>query len=295
MDPDEFEAPQSSEQTPPSPDYVPGEEESSKDDDDKEEEDAFEEDEEEKARKTVRPQPPMTASTKALITKYAFAPTLPSPPPSPLSPLTSPLHMIPSPPLLLPPLHTSPTYASVPLGYKAVLVQLRAASPLPVPSPLLHVPSPPLLLPSADRRRHTLACRVDYEFIDTLDASIRAPKSRVITVVEEVNKRVADLATIQRQDAHELYVRDEDAQDDRDLFRAQISLLKRDRAQEACITTLETQTRALHRDVTRTRDAEHQDRPADAGSSSALAVLITRASQSRHHGKSESDSYYLSD
>nr|GEU71650.1 hypothetical protein [Tanacetum cinerariifolium] len=148
-------------------------------------------------------------STKALITKYAFAPTPPSPPPSPLSPLTSPLHMILSSPLLLPPPHTSPTYASAPLGYRAVLVQLRAAPPLHVPSLPLHVPTPPLLLPSSDHRsdipeadmlfqkrlylttpasrfevweslttaitgqtRHTLARRVDYEFIDTLDASI---------------------------------------------------------------------------------------------------------------------------
>nr|GEW09342.1 hypothetical protein [Tanacetum cinerariifolium] len=80
---------------------------------------------------------------------------------------------------------------------------------VPTPSPLLHVPSPPLLLPSADRRSDipetdmpfwkmlclttltsrfelressiavaagrtgpTLACRIDYGFIDTMDASI---------------------------------------------------------------------------------------------------------------------------
>ncbi|GKG45700.1 hypothetical protein Tco_0498146, partial [Tanacetum coccineum] len=46
-----------------------------------------------------------------------------------------------------------------------------------------------------------------------------------MTAVEEVNKRVTDLATTQRQDAHELYVHCEDAQDDRALLRAQISLL----------------------------------------------------------------------
>nr|GEW67833.1 hypothetical protein [Tanacetum cinerariifolium] len=61
---------------------------------------------------------------------------------------------------------------------------------------------------------HTLACRVDYRFINTLDATIRASEGRVMTVVGEVNERVTDLATTQRQDAHELYVRDEDAQDD---------------------------------------------------------------------------------
>ncbi|GKG48408.1 hypothetical protein Tco_0510293, partial [Tanacetum coccineum] len=43
------------------------------------------------------------------------------------------------------PLHTSPTYASLTLGYRATMVQLRATLPL-------LVPSPPLLLTSVDRR-----------------------------------------------------------------------------------------------------------------------------------------------
>nr|GEX04309.1 hypothetical protein [Tanacetum cinerariifolium] len=225
------------------------------------------------AWKTIRPYPHMTASTKALIAEYASAPTPPSPPPSPLSPLSTSLPRIPSPPLPLPPLHTSPSYASAPLGYKAAMVQLKAASPLHIPSPSQHVPSPqlhvpsePLLLPSVDRRSDipktdmpfqkrlcltalafrfevwesstadvarqigdTLARRVDYEFIDTLDNSIRASEGRVMTVVGEVNERVTDIATTQRRDAHELYVRDEDAQEDRALLRAQISLLTRER------------------------------------------------------------------
>ncbi|GJZ27338.1 hypothetical protein Tco_0571591 [Tanacetum coccineum] len=346
MDPYEFEAPQSLEQAPPSPDYVsgpeypeylapsddeipveyqhlpvdasptslslgyvadsdsleedPGEdpeedptdylankgddeeeekEESSEDDD--EEEEASEEDEEDEhltladsaALPAIDPVP-STEETKLFETnesaatpppprlpqtRYASAPTPPSPPPSPLSPLLSPLPKIPSPPLLLPPPHTSPTYASAPLGNRAAMVQLRATSPLPVPSS-------PLLLPSVDRRsdipkadmlfqkrlcltasasrfevgesltaaaarqtEHTLARRVDYGFIDTLDASIRAFEGRVMTTIGEVNERVTDLATTQRQDAHKLYVRCEDAQDDRALLRAQISLLTKER------------------------------------------------------------------
>nr|GEU60688.1 hypothetical protein [Tanacetum cinerariifolium] len=78
-----------------------------------------------RAWKTVRPQPPMAASTKALIAEYASTPIPPSPPSS-LSPLSSLLPRIPSPPLLLPPLHTSPTYASAPLGYRTTMIQLRA-------------------------------------------------------------------------------------------------------------------------------------------------------------------------
>ncbi|GJT82968.1 hypothetical protein Tco_1057310 [Tanacetum coccineum] len=70
-----------------------------------------------------------------------------------------------------------------------------------------------------------------------------------MTPVEEVNERVTNLAATQRQDAHELYVRYEDAQDDQALLRAQISLLTRERAQEARIAALEAQIRALQRDV----------------------------------------------
>nr|GFB91771.1 hypothetical protein [Tanacetum cinerariifolium] len=191
MDPDEFKAPQSPEQAPPSPKYVPGpdyaeyvassndemlvedrplptdasptalspgcvanfdpleedlevdlvdypvdggykeEEESSKDDDDEKEKQAFEEDEDEEEEHLALatllhyllltiPQPLMAASTEALIVEYASAPTPPSPPPSllsPLSPLSSPLPKIPSPPI-----HTSPTYNSAPLGYRAAIV-----------------------------------------------------------------------------------------------------------------------------------------------------------------------------
>ncbi|GJU94427.1 putative reverse transcriptase domain-containing protein [Tanacetum coccineum] len=82
---------------------------------------------------------------------------------------------------------------------------------------------------AAGQTGHTLARRVDYEFINTLDASIRASEGRVMTTVGEVNERVTDLASTQRHDAHELYVRDEDAQDDRPFLRAQISLLTRER------------------------------------------------------------------
>ncbi|GJW07885.1 hypothetical protein Tco_1570308 [Tanacetum coccineum] len=175
-----------------------------------------------KAQIFVRPHTPPSPSVEACIAEYAAAPTPPSPPPSPLS---SPLPQIPSPPL----------------------------------------PSPPLLLPSTahktdiseaempPRTGHTLARRVDYGFIDTLDVSIRAFEGRVMTAVEEVNKRVIDLAATQRQDVHELYVRHGDSQDDRDALRAEISLLTRERqawaysedrilAMEGRIRTLEAQT-----------------------------------------------------
>ncbi|GJW36859.1 hypothetical protein Tco_0059779 [Tanacetum coccineum] len=153
--------------------------------------------EKDKARKTVRLQPPMTASIEALIVEFASAPTTQSPPPSPLLPWSSPLPQIPSPPILVlspplplpsPPTHTSPTFANAPLGYKATMIQSRATSPPPVPSPPLLLPY--VSHPQTGPRRNT------------------CPRA---------------------QDAHELHMRDEDAQDDRALLRAQISLLTRER------------------------------------------------------------------
>ncbi|GKE85638.1 hypothetical protein Tco_1559380 [Tanacetum coccineum] len=76
-----------------------------------------------RARISIQPHTPPSLSTEVLIAEYDSAPIPPSPPPSPLSLLSSLLPRIPSSPLLLRPLHTSPTYASAPLGYKAAMVQ----------------------------------------------------------------------------------------------------------------------------------------------------------------------------
>nr|GEZ54176.1 hypothetical protein [Tanacetum cinerariifolium] len=67
---------------------------------------------------------------------------------------------------------------------------------------------------------HTLAHTVDYGFVDTIDASICADESRAMTAVGVVNDRVIYLATTQRQDAQEIYIHCEDAQDDRALLGA---------------------------------------------------------------------------
>ncbi|GJZ51787.1 hypothetical protein Tco_0606302 [Tanacetum coccineum] len=73
--------------------------------------------------------------------KVARLLAIPTPPPSPHSPLSSPLPHILSPPLPVspPPLLASPTYS---LGYRAIMIQLRAESPstshpLPLPSPIV--------------------------------------------------------------------------------------------------------------------------------------------------------------
>ncbi|GJU53083.1 hypothetical protein Tco_1226797 [Tanacetum coccineum] len=81
-----------------------------------------------RARKTVRPEPPMSASMEARIAEHAAAPTPPLPVASSPLPLPSPLT-------------TSPTDAGAPLGYRAAGIRMRAA-----------VASPPSLLPSTSPR-----------------------------------------------------------------------------------------------------------------------------------------------
>ncbi|GKA38753.1 hypothetical protein Tco_0731304 [Tanacetum coccineum] len=107
---------------------------------------------------SVRSQTPMSAATEALIAAvYVVLPSSPLPSPltsllSPLPHISSPPLPVPSPPLPLPspPTHTSPTYAKAPLGYRAVGIRLRAASP-PTHHPS-EIPSPPLLLPSTTHK-----------------------------------------------------------------------------------------------------------------------------------------------
>ncbi|GJV93452.1 hypothetical protein Tco_1541265 [Tanacetum coccineum] len=153
------------------------------DDDVKEDEDEEEEEEEHPtpadsvpppvhrvtARMSNREQPPTLFWSEAEITRLL---AIPSPPPSLLSPWSSPLPQIPSPPLPVsspvpaspPPLPVSPTY---PLGYRAAMIRVRAKTPstsypLPLSTPpsgtplLIPIPLPtpllPLLLPSIDCR-----------------------------------------------------------------------------------------------------------------------------------------------
>ncbi|GJZ08506.1 hypothetical protein Tco_0542789 [Tanacetum coccineum] len=123
------------------------------------------------ARMSIRAETPISLPSREEVERLL---ALPSPPPSPLSPWSSPLPQIPSPPLPVSspvpvsplPLPASPTY---PLRYRAAMIRLRAdapftSHPLPLPSPIatpsgtppllpipLPTPSPPLLLPSTDR------------------------------------------------------------------------------------------------------------------------------------------------
>ncbi|GJX65959.1 putative reverse transcriptase domain-containing protein [Tanacetum coccineum] len=124
------------------------------DDDKKEEEESFGDDaddeEEDKDEDEEEEHPAPADSVPPRIDRLL---AIPSPPPSLLSPLSSPLPHIPSLPLPVsspvpvspPPLPTSPTY---PLGYRATMIRLRTESPST---------SHPLLLPSPIVLPHTRA------------------------------------------------------------------------------------------------------------------------------------------
>ncbi|GJX24603.1 hypothetical protein Tco_0230899 [Tanacetum coccineum] len=93
------------------------------------------------ARISIRDEPPTPFWSDTEVARLLAIPT---PPPSPLSPWSSPLPQIPSPPLPVspplplapPPLPVSPTY---PLGYRAAMIRLRAEAPSTSHSPPPHI------------------------------------------------------------------------------------------------------------------------------------------------------------
>ncbi|GJQ99437.1 hypothetical protein Tco_0522422 [Tanacetum coccineum] len=93
------------------------------------------------ARISIRDEPPTPFWSDTEVARLLAIPT---PPPSPLSPWSSPLPQIPSPPLppiLSPLLVSSPPPASFtyPLGYRAAMIRLRAKTPSTSHSPLPHI------------------------------------------------------------------------------------------------------------------------------------------------------------
>ncbi|GJS50221.1 putative reverse transcriptase domain-containing protein [Tanacetum coccineum] len=201
-----------------------------------------------RARKTVRPEPPMSASMEARIAEHAAAPTPPLPVASPPLPLPSPLT-------------TSPTDAGAPLGYRAARIRIRAASPplllpstshrtdipeaemppqkracLTTPAPRLEIREssvagaarqPGTTLEANLRRDRVM--ETGYGITDTWDEIVEAILEVAPTTLEGVNQRVTELATTVRQENEEFQVRFEDAQDDRAYMRARVNTLFRDR------------------------------------------------------------------
>ncbi|GKA16893.1 hypothetical protein Tco_0696730 [Tanacetum coccineum] len=238
-----------------------------------------------RARKTVRPEPPMSASMEACIAKHAAAPTPPLPVASSPLPLPSPLT-------------TSPTNAGAPLGYRAAGIRMRAAAALP-----------PSLLPSTSPRTDVPEAEMPPQKRDCLTTPATGCEIGESSVL---CNRDSQGAYYQRQRTEEFEVRFEEAYDDRAYLNVRVNSLFRDRPYhrhtalaldreavyayiawtsseersaaieahvrtlEAQVATLITQTTSLQTRLTsalgriatlEARDPEPQDGPAEAGSS----------------------------
>ncbi|GJR81477.1 putative reverse transcriptase domain-containing protein [Tanacetum coccineum] len=188
-----------------------------------------------RARKTVRPEPPMSASMEARIAEYAAAPTPPLPVASSPLPLPSPLT-------------TSPTDAGAPLGYRAAGIRMRAAAaspPLSLPSTSHRTDVPEAEMPPRKRACLTTpapGCEIGESSaagaarqpgptpeVDTWDEIVEAMMEIAPTTLEGVDQRVTELDTTVRQRTEEFQVRFEEAYDDRAYLRARVNTLFRDR------------------------------------------------------------------
>ncbi|GJV14682.1 hypothetical protein Tco_1360005, partial [Tanacetum coccineum] len=190
-------------------------------------------------------------------TKVARLLAIPTPPPLLLSPWSSPLPQIPSPPLPAP----STSYSPPP---HIILSHTRADTPpsgtppsgtpplLPIPLP---TSSPSLLLPSADHGADRLeVClpprkRLYYGFVATIDMEIMQDLERDVgygitntwdemlidmpgapaTDDTELGRRMTEFATRVRQDTNEIYVRLDDEQTERQLMAGRVNMLYKDR------------------------------------------------------------------
>ncbi|GKE83143.1 hypothetical protein Tco_1553143, partial [Tanacetum coccineum] len=184
-------------------------------------------------RISVRLLPPMAASIEARIVVFPLAPTPLSPPPSLLSPWSSPLPQIPSPLLPLPSPPTSSTYVKAPLGYRAVEIRMRATSPPLLLLTTSHRTDIPKAEMTPRRRAFLTTPAFGFEVREssatgaarqpgpTLEADFRRDR------VWEIGYGITD--TWDEIDTDEFYVQFEDAQDDRAFLRAPVNTLFKDR------------------------------------------------------------------
>ncbi|GKA74280.1 hypothetical protein Tco_0780582 [Tanacetum coccineum] len=165
------------------------------------------------------PPPPAYRTTSKMLF------SLPTPPPSPLTLLSSPLPHIPSP----------PTYHPLPLPAPSTsrIANILEAELPPQKRLLITPPTPRFeigessITTAARQPRSTMAHRIYYSFVVTLDASIHSSEQRAMAAIELVNLRVNDHATIHRRKSEEFETRHQDAHDDRAALRDEVDTLRR--------------------------------------------------------------------
>ncbi|GJX48032.1 hypothetical protein Tco_0273222 [Tanacetum coccineum] len=75
----------------------------------------------------------------------------------------------------------------------------------------------------------TMAHRVDYSLVDTMETRFRDTERRMMTALEMVNMRVSYQVDVRSRESSEFYSRHHDAQKDRAAVRAEIEVLRRER------------------------------------------------------------------
>nr|GEU84735.1 putative reverse transcriptase domain-containing protein [Tanacetum cinerariifolium] len=173
-----------------------------------------------RARKTVRPEPSLSASMEACIARHAA--------------LLSPPLPVPSPPLPLPsPLTTSLTNTRARLGYRVAEIRMRALLPsTSCRTDILEADVPP--------RKRACLTTTDPGFKvreSSAAGATRQPGATEsdqisLTTLEGVDQRVTELDTTIRQRTDEFEIRFEEAQDDRALLRARVNTLFKDRSDQ---------------------------------------------------------------
>ncbi|GJV89260.1 hypothetical protein Tco_1533198 [Tanacetum coccineum] len=197
----------------------------------------------------------------------------PSPPPSPLSSWSSPLHQIPSPPLPVspsllvspplplapPPLHVSPTY---PLGYRAAMIRLGAEAPS-----TSHSPPPHIIL--SHNRSYTPPLG-ELWFFATMDREIMRDLER------DVGYRITDTWD-EMLDTNEIYTRVWMVSDERQLMVVEVMSLRTTvLGQQAVITELQASDRRRQAAITELQAA---DRRRQAAITELLAADRRRQAQ----------------
>ncbi|GJV76255.1 hypothetical protein Tco_1507839, partial [Tanacetum coccineum] len=166
------------------------------------------------ARISIQDEPSISLPTREEVERLL---ALTTPPPSPLTPLSSLLPHIPSPPLPIPlPPPNNPTHIEIPESCLPLQKRVRFASPTPS-----HEVGESSVAGATRQDRPTLAREDLYGFVDMVDI---AP-----TTLEGVNQRVTNFSTVIEKETTIMYGIMEDARDDRSQLNGRVNLLYRDR------------------------------------------------------------------
>ncbi|GJT87367.1 hypothetical protein Tco_1069084 [Tanacetum coccineum] len=209
---------------------------------------AFETDE---ARKTVRLEPPMSASMEARIAEHAAAPILP----------------------------INPTYDQAPLGHMAAMIPESSAAAR-APRGQYHfvdtVEAGHGLIRSPGHDARTISRAADRAEDVGYVRALQASEHRMMTSIEEVNLRVSYQAQVHKKESEDFYTQLLDARTDRKDIRLEIHVVRRQRT--AYETELHERTEDdTVRQIMRTQALEARariDTVEDAGSSFIIIISI---------------------